>query len=69
MVQMKSTRELVVGDRVEVDDQSGVVTESHPSGPHGWAVSIKDPITGKVDELDIDPTDVDVPIWEVHNVD
>lgn len=67
MVQMKSTRELAVGDRVEVDDQAGVILESHPSGPHGWAVSIKDHITGKVEDLDIDPTDVDVPIWEVHN--
>lgn len=66
MLEMKTTRELSIGDRIEVDDQAGTVTACNPL-PDGWAVTIKDEMTGEIEELDIAPTDVDVPIWAVHN--
>lgn len=63
MVEMKSTRELVVGDVVSYDDLEATVTESKPEAV-GWVVSLRDNHTGALTELDVDPTDVDAPIWE-----
>lgn len=68
MLEMKTTRQLEVGDRATMDDMEIRIVESGwliTSG--GWLVAYVDIDTNERHELDIDPTDVDVPVWEVHN--
>lgn len=63
MFEMKSTRELEVGDVVTYDDLEATVTKSEIESV-GWVIGLRDSRTGEVSEMDIDPTDVDAPIWE-----
>jgi len=62
----KTTRELGVGDQVDVDDLRGTV-EKHARTSNGWSVSVREDHTRKLHELEVAPIDVDVPIWDTRS--
>lgn len=68
MLEMKTTRELRTGDRATMDDMEiRIMDDPWLLESRGWIVVYVDVDTGDRAEVDIDPTDVDVPLWEVHN--